>query len=74
MSGVKIKPLVWVKTSQTAEMAITSIAAFEVWESMVDKTCKALCQGQQEYRFRSVDEAKAACQAEYERRVRECLE
>lgn len=74
MSGVKIKPLVWVKTGKASHMAMTSIAFFEVWESIVDDECKALCQGQQPYGFQSIEEAKAACEAEYERRVRECLE
>ena len=70
----KIKPLVWVKTGERQRIAITSIGAFEVWECMSEKAWKAVFSGQQEYKFGSEEEAKEACQAEYERRVRECLE
>lgn len=70
----KIKPLVWVETGTRQRLAITSIGAFEVWKCMSEEAWKAIFNGQQEYKFGSEEEAKAACQQEYERRVRECLE
>lgn len=70
----KIKPLVWVKTGTRHRIAITPMGAFEVWKCVGEEAWKGFFQGQQEYKFGSEEEAKAACEQEYERRVRECLE
>lgn len=73
MSGVKIKPLVWERI-QNYWIAITPIATYEVWKSVIDGRWKWRQHGHQECYLDSEVLAKAACQAEYERRVRECLE
>lgn len=70
----KIRPLVWVQTGTRHRIAITPMGAFEVWKCVGEEAWKGFFQGQQEYKFCSEEDAKAACQSEYERRVRECLE
>ena len=73
----QIKPLVWIGEGGSLVFATTAIGDFKCqffkhanqwsvasnnWEAF--RTCW----------FDSLDEAKAACEQEYERRVRECLE
>lgn len=70
---VKIKPLVWVQTGRDWRAA-TPIGTYEVWEVMGNNRWRWMQQGFPGSYCDSEALAKAWCQAEYERRVRECLE
>lgn len=67
----KIKPLVWVQVDDggTTYGGGSAVASFTVYHSLLTGKWTCLYGA-----FDSLDEAKAACQQEYERRVRECLE
>ncbi|AMV30894.1 hypothetical protein VN12_19630 [Pirellula sp. SH-Sr6A] len=79
MSGVKIKPLAWVKGNPNISewTAETPLGKFRVIKRYQDKSAIVymapfdcgVCPD-----FLDIEDAKAWCQAEYERRVRECLE
>lgn len=73
----QIKPLVWHSVSHESIerdiVARSNVGNFYVtfnfagiWKSWFGNDCTGM--------FNSLDEAKATCQSEYERRVRECLE
>lgn len=74
----KIKPLVW-DSAEALGMkllrASNPMVQFEMFAT--SKNCKVLMFGRNYKKKKDFDteaEAKAWCQAEYERRVRECLE
>lgn len=69
----KIKPLVWVQTGLDWRAA-TPIGAYEVWKVMGNNRWRWMQQGFPGSYCDSEALAKAACEQEYERRVRECLE
>ncbi len=68
----KIKPLVWVKDEDGIYEANTPFGYFWV-EWIGSKMVEGYCLDWSK-EFPSIAEAKAACEQEYERRVRECLE
>jgi len=71
----QIKPLVWELCGLEGSMdAHASIGVFSVWKPRFAQHWVAQCNGILIKKAESEGEAKAACEAEYERRVRECLE
>jgi len=73
---VKIKPLVWGdgRAAGCNYKAMTSIGSFQVTRGPMSGWWIATVEYTTSSRHATASEAKAWCQAEYERRVRECLE
>lgn len=79
MSAVKIKPLVWVGEGSKMSFATTAIGDFKCQYASHANKWSAALNSFSGFAvgfawFDTFEEAKAACEAEYERRVRECLE
>ncbi len=71
----KIKPLVWQRISQASFISECPVGYYEVYKSVVDQgRWKAKAGNHNTVTYASEAEAKAYCQDDYERRVRECLE
>jgi hypothetical protein len=70
----KIKPLVWEQTHKRLYESKTPIGVFACWKKSGCKQWFTQTGARFESSHEELDEAKAACEQEYERRVRECLE
>ena len=71
-SSPKIKQLEWKEDCLFADIIVSEGFSLQFYEiKIIDNT---LYIGDTEQSFKTIDEAKAAAQADFEKRVKECLE